>query len=789
MAALDPFVLPPDVVIQPMARVPSELREQIEHRPGDYAVTRPRSRARSSVVDARTAALLEAFRTPSTIVDAVIAVSAAEGLDPRATLDDAFAVLRGFVDQGLLVAADSELARPITTSLGLGDRVGAFEVEEPAQVLVDTEVYRARAGDGSAVALKLARPGADERLRAAFAHEAAILDHLDGRVSPRLLELGEFDGRPFLAVSWCGGVDVHQAAAEARQLGEPAGRPALLGLAEQVIAAYAHLHAQGVLHGDVHPRNLLVGADGRVTVIDFGFAARPAACGAPSAGGRGGVDLFLDPETAAAALAGRPPPPLSASGEQYSLGALLYLLLTGAHTHAFSLEQEEMLRQLLEQPPLPFDRHRAWDMPAVERAVARALAKDPEARHRSVADLWRAFRAAAARDRRPAGTATRPEPARRLLDAVMGRLAAPGELFASGLAAPTASAMHGGAGLAYALLRLAEVRDDEALLAAADLWSTRAVSAVGSSEAFWSPQLELVPEAFDAGSFYHHASGVHCVQALVAGARGDDRAQRLAVASFMASAAGPCRQVDVAFGRAGLLLGCSLTLEGVLPPTGAEPLRALGDTLRDSLWIELDGQPPLPEGAELRLLGAAHGWAGYLYAVLRWSAASATPPPAGLEQRLEQLAALGRPVGRGLRWPVEPGAAGPDAALAASWCNGAAGYAQLWTLAHRRLGDERYWRLAQLAAWSAYEGGSAAPSNLCCGFAGRVYALLGLFRHSGEAAWLARASRLAELAATGVRVGSLRRDSLYQGEVGVALLAADLQAPEHARMPLFESEG
>jgi hypothetical protein len=55
--------------------------------------------------------------------------------------------------------------------------------------------------------------------------------------------------------------------------------------------------------------------------------------------------------------------------------------------------------------------------------------------------------------------------------------------------------------------------------------------------------------------------------------------------------------------------------------------------------------------------------------------ASATPPSAGLEDRLEQLVELGRPVGRGLRSPVEPGAAAPDAELAASWCNGAAGYA------------------------------------------------------------------------------------------------------------------
>jgi hypothetical protein len=52
----------------------------------------------------------------------------------------------------------------------------------------------------------------------------------------------------------------------------------------------------------------------------------------------------------------------------------------------------------------------------------------------------------------------------------------------------------------------------------------------------------------------------------------------------------------------------------------------------------------------------------------------------------------------------------------------------------------------------------------------------------------ARTHRLADQAATGIRIKPLRRDSLCKGEVGVALLMADLQMPEQARMPLFEAE-
>ena len=127
---LDPFVLPADVIITPLAQLAPELREQIGHQAGDCAVTRPRSRTPSSIVDARTASLLEKFRSPTTIVDAVIAFGAAEGVDPRDLLDDAFSVLGGFVNEGVLVSADSELARAIASTLVAGETLVASRLSK-----------------------------------------------------------------------------------------------------------------------------------------------------------------------------------------------------------------------------------------------------------------------------------------------------------------------------------------------------------------------------------------------------------------------------------------------------------------------------------------------------------------------------------------------------------------------------------------------------------------------------------------------------------------------------------
>jgi serine/threonine-protein kinase len=126
--------------------------------------------------------------------------------------------------------------------------------------------------------------------------------------------------------------------------------------------------------------------------------------------------------------------------------------------------------------------------------------------------------------------------------------------------------------------------------------------------------------------------------------------------------------------------------------------------------------------------------------------------------------------------------------LGGGWCNGAAGYVSLWTLADQLLGGDEFGRLALAAAWTAYEDDGDGLS-LCCGLAGRAYALLNIYRHGGGDAWLARARNLADRAAACARHETAPRESLYNGELGVAVLAADLEDPAHSCMPLYESEG
>src|SRR5262249_25790005 len=141
-------------------------------------------------------------------------------------------------------------------------------------------------------------------IRARLRHEAAFLAHLDGSVAPKLLGQGELEGRFYLGMEFVRAVDLATASAEWREREGEEPQRRLLGLAQLVSRTYAVLHDRGVLHGDVHPSNILVARDGTVRLIDFGVArASDLGTSLPTPPDRAGVPFFFEPEMATAALA------------------------------------------------------------------------------------------------------------------------------------------------------------------------------------------------------------------------------------------------------------------------------------------------------------------------------------------------------------------------------------------------------------------------------------------------------------------------------------------------------
>jgi serine/threonine-protein kinase len=808
------MVLPPDLLLVPVKDLPENVRRQIQAEDGDYALTRPQSRTPSRVVDAEAAALLNEFRKPTTIVDAIIRYSQATKADPQRMLEDAFPMLERLAHLRMLVPPDSDEAHQVPPALESGASLAGCEVIRCVQSLEDTELYHVRTSQGENAALKILRANATGEVARMLDREAGILARLDGRVSPRVLAGGTDEGRRYLLIEWCSGVDCATVAADLRLSSGPDARARLLSLCRAILDAYAELHASNVIHSDIHPRNVLVNevdpvkGTYSIKIIDFGLGRVPGIDNEFRRVNRGGVAFFFEPEYAKTALAKKQPPYSSALGEQYALAALIYQLITGNHYLDFSLEKREMLRQIVEDAPLAFSLRGCEAWPELEQVLAKALSKHTSDRFTSVAEFAECFKAVTVPDlpsvpsnEDAAAPATFPD-AQAMLRSMLARLEAAEPLFASGLkAAPKVSITYGSAGVAYGLYRIACARQDARLLALADLWASRSARDAGLADAFYNPEIEITPEIVGRVSPYHTPSGVYLVQGLIGRAMADMVSQQTAVDNFVnAVNSAPCDNLDITLGRAGTLLGAAFLLDAVSGDTLIESgaLVECGNQTFSGIWDQILSYPAIRECREISYSGAAHGWAGILYGIMCWCQSSGAPLPAGFEERVDQLAALTEHVGRRARWKwsVRRRRGEQGSPYMPGWCNGSAGFVFLWTLAHRMLGKPEYLTLAEKAGFDAWESENQI-GNLCCGFAGQAYALLNLYKHTEDKAWLHRAQSLAQRAArstiempagTAYQELLTRAESLYKGELGVAVLAAELENPLLAAMPFFERE-
>lgn len=203
--------------------------------------------------------------------------------------------------------------------------------------------------------------------------------------TPKLLDKGELDGRFYLEREFIPGVDALTAAAEWREIGAVKGRQMLLHLAQTIARTYATLHERGVLHGNVHPRNVLIRSDSTAVLLDFSHA-RPSVSQTflPTPLERGGTSFFFEPEMARVALAGLPSMPVSAPGEQHAVAALIYFLVTGAHWQNFRPGRDAMLEDIATLHPLTFRERGVEPWPEMEAVLGRALSKLPDARFPSM---------------------------------------------------------------------------------------------------------------------------------------------------------------------------------------------------------------------------------------------------------------------------------------------------------------------------------------------------------------------------------------------------------------------
>ena len=796
------FVLPQDVELRPVLEFSEDLRRSSDTADSDFALSRPNSRSHSKIVDASAAQLIRQFEKPSTIAQAVARFSRVQPRGPERIaaeqiLEDALPLLRSLIREGLLVEAGSNQSSPAKESLITGDAIDEWVVACCIQSLEDTELYLVSTAGGQWGALKIARPnhaGAEEMVQ----REAALLRGNTVKCMPTFMASGRWQERPYLVTEWISGANAESVAAEIREGGDPDRRQQLHALGTAILEAYSDLHESGVLHGDIHPRNLLVGRHGNVTVLDFGLASRSDKAFHTH---RGGIGFYYEPELARAALDNLPSPPATFAGEQYGLAAMLYLLVTGSHTQDFKLERIQMLSQIAKGSMMPFAQRGIEGWSSIEHVLAKALSREPADRYPSTREFAEAWRNAGPNE--PL-SAAHPKPNSKLHEIrrqVLRQSAIDGEWMRHGFKTPpTLPVNNGVAGLAYALLRISCATDDGELLATADAWATRAAAAIDSAEAFESKKEDPQATRVGLASLHYQRSGVYIVQALIAAARCDLPAQCRATRDFISWGRRALQEanppIDLTLGLAGNLLAAALLTDAMQEPLHSPKaseckadLLDFGQDLSAQLWTILDGNAPVGKDPGVTGLAIAHGWAGLLYASLVWNAAAISPMTDSLKQRLNQLAARAEPVARGIHWPSIHSASFP------SWCNGSAGQVFLWTEAHKATGESRYLALAEGAAWNTWENPSRFAS-LCCGQGGQAYALLNLYRHTGDELWLRRARKMAAWAGQLAMVSpqtdgsppETRLGSLYNSIAGLAVLDADLERPLEARMPLFERD-
>jgi beta-lactam-binding protein with PASTA domain/tRNA A-37 threonylcarbamoyl transferase component Bud32 len=223
---------------------------------------------------------------------------------------------------------------------------------------------------GRKVALKILyrRFAEDGEFVERFRREASSAAGLQHQHVVAVYDRGEYDGTYYIAMEYLEGRSLKTIV----QQEAPLDPDRAIDLIIQVLRAARFAHRRGIIHRDLKPHNVIVDADGRAKVTDFGIA-RAGASDMTQTGSIMGTAQYLSPEQAQGHA-------VSAASDIYSIGIMLYELLTGRVPFEGESAVTIALKQVNERPAPPSAYNPAVT-PELEEAVMRALEKDPAHRY------------------------------------------------------------------------------------------------------------------------------------------------------------------------------------------------------------------------------------------------------------------------------------------------------------------------------------------------------------------------------------------------------------------------